>query len=48
MPRRLTASDRTSLIRLASSLEKGSEERRAILSGLKKLANRLNGDGSVG
>ena len=36
MSRKLTASDRKSLIRLASSLPKGSDERRAILSGLKK------------
>lgn len=36
-PRALTASDRSSLIRLASGLPKGSEERRTILSGL--LAN---------
>ena len=35
----LTASDRKSLIKLASSLEKGSDERRAILSGLKKASN---------
>ena len=32
----LQASDRRSLIRLASSLPKGSENRRAILAGLKK------------
>ena len=32
MARTLTASDRRSLIRLASSMEKGSEERRAILA----------------
>lgn len=31
----LTASDRTALIKLASTLPQGSEERRAILSGLK-------------
>ena len=36
MPRSLTASDRTSLIRLASSLPAGSAERKAILAGLKK------------
>lgn len=36
MTRKLTASDRRSLIRLASTLPKGSEERRAILSHLKK------------
>lgn len=34
MPRIFTASDRRSLIRLASTLEKGSDERRAILAGL--------------
>lgn len=33
----ITASDRSSLIRLASSLPKGTEERRAILSGLIKV-----------
>ena len=37
--RRLTASDRKSLIKLASSLEKGSDERRAILSGLKRASS---------
>ena len=36
MSRALTASDRSSHIKLASSLEKGSEERRAILAGLKR------------
>lgn len=35
MSRSLTASDRKSLIRLAASLPKGSEDRRAILAGLK-------------
>ena len=34
--KKLTASDRSSLIKLASSLEKGSDERRAILAGLKQ------------
>lgn len=34
----LTASDRRSLIRLASTLPKGSKERRAILAGLSKAA----------
>jgi len=34
----LTASDRKSLIRLASSLPKGSPERKAILAGLEKKA----------
>ena len=38
------ASDRRSLIRLASTMEKGSEERRAILAGLKvALRNRRQG-----
>jgi hypothetical protein len=36
MAKNLTASDRKSLIRLASTMEKGSRERRAILAGLKK------------
>lgn len=36
MPRSLTASDRSSLIKLASSLPKGSPERKAILAGLSK------------
>ena len=36
MSRKLTSSDRKSLIKLAGSLPKGSEERRAILAGLKK------------
>jgi len=36
MARTLTASDRKALTRLASTLEKGSDERRAILSFLKK------------
>lgn len=36
MTRKLTASDRKSLIRLASSLPKGSPKRRAILAGLQK------------
>ena len=36
MSRTLTASDRRRLIRLASTMEKGSEERRAILAGLSK------------
>jgi hypothetical protein len=38
MPKSLTASDRSSLIKLAHSMEKGSEERKAILAGLKKVA----------
>ncbi len=36
MARNLTASDRSSLIRLASTMPAGSVERRAILAGLKK------------
>ena len=38
MSRTLTASDRRSLIRLASTLPKGSPERKAILAGLSKKA----------
>ena len=38
MSRNLTSSDRKSLIRLASSLPKGSPERGAILAGLQKQA----------
>jgi hypothetical protein len=38
MSRKLTASDRNTLIRLASTMEKGSEERKAILAGLSKSA----------
>ena len=41
MARTLTASDRRSLIRLASTLPAGSEERRAILAGLSKVASKL-------
>jgi len=40
MSRTLAASDRKTLIRLASSLEKGSPERRAILSSLREAAPR--------
>jgi len=39
MSRTLTASDRKSLIRLASTLPSGSAERKAILAGLKKSAS---------
>ena len=39
MSRTLTASDRSALIRLASTLPAGSEERRAILAGLSKKAS---------
>ncbi len=38
MPRTLTAADRSALIRLASTMEKGSPERKAILAGLDKVA----------
>ncbi len=38
MARHLTASDRKSLIRLASTLPVGSPERKAILAGLEKSA----------
>ena len=41
MSRKLTSSDRKSLIRLASEMPKGSPERKAILAGLKKSAARL-------
>lgn len=37
MSRKLTASDRNSLIRLASAMEKGSPERKAILAGLSSM-----------
>ena len=38
MPRTLTAADRSALIRLAATLDKGSPERKAILAGLEKSA----------
>ena len=38
MSRKLTASDRTRLIRIASEMPAGSDERKAILSGLAKSA----------
>ena len=41
MSRTLTASDRKALIRLASTMEKGSPERKAILAGLGKKAGDL-------
>ena len=41
MSRSLTASDRRALIRLASTMEKGSGVRRAILSGLKAASEEL-------
>ena len=40
MPLTLTASDRTALIRLASTMPVGSEERRAILGSLQKVGAR--------
>ena len=43
MSRKITASDRKSLIRLASSLPQGSDERRAILAGLKKVGDAWAG-----
>jgi hypothetical protein len=42
MPRTLTASDRRSLIRLASTLPAGSPERKAILAGLKKAGRKVS------
>lgn len=42
MSRKLTASDRKTLIRLASTMEKGSPERKAILGGLKKTAKHFS------
>ena len=42
---KLTASDRSALIKLAGSLPSGSEERRAILAGLKSAA--YSGPGGV-
>jgi hypothetical protein len=52
--RHLTASDRTSLIKLASKLPQGSPERRAILAGLRgegpegRLKVHIKGDSSGG
>ena len=40
MAKTLTATDRSALIRLASTMEKGSPERRAILTGLKKVQRK--------
>ena len=42
MSRTLTASDRSALIKLASTLPKGSPERKAILAGLGKKADSLD------
>jgi hypothetical protein len=47
MSRSLTASDRSALIRLASTMPAGSVERRAILAGLSKTASALLGDARV-
>lgn len=44
MPRILTASERKSLIHLASALPKGSAERRSILAGLKKKSFNVRDD----
>ena len=43
MSRTLTAADRSALIRLASTLPAGSDERRAILAGLEGSINRKSG-----
>jgi hypothetical protein len=45
MSRTLSASDRASLIRLASSLPVGSPERKAILAGLSKRSADLPSEG---
>lgn len=44
MSHTLTAQDRASLIRLASSLPVGSEERKVILAGLEKSASMMGND----
>lgn len=44
MSRSLSATDRSSLIRLASSLPAGSAERKAILAGLTKVGSEENAD----
>ena len=41
MSRNLTAQDRSSLVKLASSLPKGSPERKAILAGLGKVGSSV-------
>ena len=38
MSRSFTASDRSSLLRLASMMPKGSEERKTLLAGLRRVA----------
>ena len=43
MSRSLTASDRASLVKLASSLPSGSAERKAILAGLSKTQGKVAG-----
>ena len=40
MPKTLTATDRSALIRLASTMEAGDPKRRAILAGLSKISKR--------
>ena len=47
MARTLTASDRSRLIRLASDLPKGSEERRAILSMISRVASTTRQGGGI-
>ncbi len=47
MPRTLTAADRSALIRLASTMEKDSPERRAILAGLSKKAEDVYQTGTL-
>ena len=47
MARNITASDRKSLIRLASTMPKGSPERKAILNGLAKAATKRTDRRSV-
>jgi len=44
MSRTLTAADRSVLIRLASTMEPGSPERKSILAGLEKSASRMGVD----
>ena len=40
MAKTITAADRSALIRLASTMEKGSQERRAILAGVRQASLR--------
>ena len=47
MARKTTAADRKSLIRLASTLPKGSAERKAILAGLSKKAGSKSTSSSI-